>query len=169
MRWLRRSKKANVLTDYRQVGDTVRAVRKCGSATQMSSAEALQAARSYRPKQRLSGVSERIRGFVEHSRDTPRDVGADWKEPIPWEPRCVVALAAAMNSFVFVLVISETRGAWDFSLDLSLYTIYLWLGIAFVACEVAVAIRMWKSVWQLPRAELFGGALVGMVAAAYCC
>jgi hypothetical protein len=115
----------------------------------------------YEPRQRLKDVSARVRSFAEHSIDTPRDVGADWKEPKAWETRYIVALTVVANLSAFGLAIWNGRELWN-----SRYLTFLWVGIAFVLCQLWVWVRIGKSVCEMSRAELYSSICIGVIAVA---
>jgi hypothetical protein len=95
MRWFRRSKSPVELTDYRRVSDALIARRK--TREQELPLKAQRSVRSYQPKQRLSGINERIREFVEHSKDTPRVFGPDWQDEKARAQRIVDAMSMALT------------------------------------------------------------------------
>src|SRR5690348_347433 len=95
MRWLRRTKEANILTDYSQVADAVhlRHAARDSEASREVSVESLREVRSYRPTERLEEVAEQTRGFVEDSKQTPRTFGEDWMPPPARKPVGILTLA----------------------------------------------------------------------------
>jgi hypothetical protein len=163
MRWLRRSKSPIVLTDFRRVSDAIQVQRakreRNPEGSRESADESWRAVRSYRPNQRLGGVLDRTREFVEDSKATPRTFGEDWVPPPPTIPTGQVevvqialtlfALAAGALAFAaFLLRVSPG--------DL---TPMLWVFVLESALLTTISVVGWKGARRLSSVGLLFGIL----------
>ncbi len=158
LRWLRRDAKPEAGTDFGRVSDAIHSRRRQPKTVQMGASNVSIAVPGYEPRQRLKDVSARVLSFAEHSIDTPRDVGADWKEPNPWETRYIVALTIAANSSALGIVIWNDR-LWN-----SDHPTLLCLGGAFALCQLLAWLRIWRNVCEMSLAELCSSICIGAAA-----
>jgi hypothetical protein len=173
VRWLRRAKKPNVLTDYRRVSEAVhvkRAEREGNlEASREATSEVERAVRSYQPDQQLAVVRKRIRGFEEHSRETPRTFGEDWIPPArrPIEPETVEEARAAAKVFLavnlpFGALLLTSRFLWGrFPGDL----VFVWCGVIACALQISVSLLC----WERKRWLCVAGVSVGLIVFTFGC
>ncbi len=168
MRWLRRTKEANILTDYSRVADAVH-LRRAATDSQTSrevSVESLRAARSYRPAERLEEVTEQTREFVEDSKQTPRTFGKDWIPPLRLEhdkdvkPETLVKVFLTANLFAGAWLLTARFLGIRFG-DL----LVVWCAVIASALQVGVSLQCWERSPRLCAA----GVLVGLIVGAFGC
>jgi hypothetical protein len=172
MRWLRRAKKPKVLADYGRVSEAVHARRTLRESEpavcQLSSEEAWRAVRSFRPRQRLRDMRERVREFSEHSQDTPRTFEEDRQSGTEWMDRVVGGLALAGGGLVVGLLGGIVFSLWKKGASIGAELTLSMIGMIVIWLLVVTCVEIQKNAKdEAPRTrwmEYGGFFLTGFLA-----